>query len=43
VKTGEIGGVTVLTSSNGFTLYSFAPGTRPRRSATGRARRTGRQ
>jgi len=25
VKTAEIGGVTVLTNSNGFTLYSFAP------------------
>jgi predicted lipoprotein with Yx(FWY)xxD motif len=27
VKTAEIGGVTVLTNSNGFTLYSFAPDT----------------
>jgi predicted lipoprotein with Yx(FWY)xxD motif len=27
VKTAKIGGVTVLTSSKGFTLYSFAPDT----------------
>jgi predicted lipoprotein with Yx(FWY)xxD motif len=27
VKTAEIGGVTVLTNSNGLTLYSFAPDT----------------
>jgi predicted lipoprotein with Yx(FWY)xxD motif len=27
VKTAEIGGVTVLTSGKGFTLYSFAPDT----------------
>jgi predicted lipoprotein with Yx(FWY)xxD motif len=27
VKTATIGGVTVLTNSNGFTLYSFAPDT----------------
>jgi len=27
LKTASIGGVTVLTSARGFTLYSFAPGT----------------
>ena len=27
VKTAQIGGATVLTSSKGFTLYSFAPDT----------------
>jgi predicted lipoprotein with Yx(FWY)xxD motif len=27
VKTAKIGGVTVLTNSKGFTLYSFAPDT----------------
>ena len=40
VKTATIAGVTVLTNSKGFTLYSFAPDTLCP-SATGRARRTG--
>jgi hypothetical protein len=40
--TAKIGGVTVLTNAKGLTLYSFAPDTRPDRTATGRALPTGR-
>ena len=35
-------GVTVLTDAKEFTLYSFAPDTRPDRTATGQALATGR-
>jgi predicted lipoprotein with Yx(FWY)xxD motif len=35
VKTAQIGGVTVLTSSKGFTLYSFAPDTSTTSKCTG--------
>jgi predicted lipoprotein with Yx(FWY)xxD motif len=35
VKTATIAGVTVLTSSNGFTLYSFAPDTSTTSKCTG--------
>ena len=34
LKTAVIGGTTVLTNARGFTLYSFAPDTPPRRNAT---------
>ena len=40
--TAQIGGTTVLADAKGFTLYSFAPDTRPDRTAMGRALATGR-
>jgi len=43
LKTANVGGVTVLTNSKGFTLYSFAPTRPPNRPATGHAPRIGRR
>ena len=43
VQTAKIGGATVLTSSKGFTLYSFAPDMSTTSKCNGHARRTGRR
>ena len=43
LKTTSINGATVLTNDKGFTVYWFAPDTRPGRPAPGPARSTGRR